>query len=253
MNMMQAFATAWRTLTIIPIPFIKFKEENFRKSLFFFPFAGVIITGILYCLYYSLNLMQAFTPLLSGILLACCPALITGFIHIDGLADAADGFGGGKTPEDIIKIFRDPHHGTFGVCAIIFDCLLKSVLFSVYIDYGNFLYIGISIIAARSMQSAALSFMPYTPYSSGIAAAFTGKKYRAGILAVSCLFFIACGYWGSWISLYAICFSFVSGILFLLLCFIKIRGITGDCIGALNEITEVSILLAGVFFLKMRP
>lgn len=241
--MIRSITTALRTLTILPIP--GKDTDKFSSSLPFFPIAGGLIAAVV-VLISEFILMAPDIHYLSGIILVGATVLLTGALHIDGLADVADGFGGGKSKEHILEIFKDSRLGTFGVIAVIFDLLIKIVMYSWYYEKHNFLIITISLVWSRMFQAVALSFVtPATP-TKGIASSFTGGKYKVQVIISFVLLvsfsFIICK---NTIVFIPIVIAFVSVVAFVLFCIKKITGITGDCIGAINELTEVSILFTG--------
>jgi cobalamin 5'-phosphate synthase/cobalamin synthase len=66
----------------------------------------------------------------AAVLVVALDALLTGALHLDGLADMADGFGGGKTRDDVLRIMRDHSIGSYGAVALILTLLLKAVCLS---------------------------------------------------------------------------------------------------------------------------
>ena len=68
-------------------------------------------------------------PPAAAALLVCLTVLITGGLHLDGLADTVDGLGGGQTPEERRRIMKDSRVGAFGVLSLILVLLLKFAFF----------------------------------------------------------------------------------------------------------------------------
>ena len=64
-------------------------------------------------------------PLPAAALAVAATVAVTGALHEDGLADVADGFGGGATRERKLEIMRDSRIGTYGVCALILSFILR--------------------------------------------------------------------------------------------------------------------------------
>ena len=252
-TVIKAFSTAYTTLTILPLPGNRNKStnsEHFRLSLVFFPYIGLILAGLNWIIYQGC-LQVHLSPMVCGLIFLAFNISITGALHIDGLADISDGFGGGHCREKILEIFKDPRHGTFGVTAIVLDLMAKLVLYGTLIDKNSFNFILFSLIISRIFQGLSLTFLPYAGLIKGTAAAFTGRTHRFSItingvivLAVCCVF-----------SFYSAALSIVSAAIacfgLVALCLNKINGINGDCIGAINEIAEIAILLSGTFITTM--
>lgn len=246
--MIKSCITAIRTLTVFPVP--GKDTEKFPSSIPFFPVAGGILAGFLFLVY---KILQAFPdiPYLPGIIMVTSMILFTGALHVDGLADVADGFGGGRTRERILEIFKDSRLGTFGVIAVVLNILLKVIMYSWYFENSNFILIVISIIWSRMSMSAMLAFLPSATPGKGIASSFVSgsNKFQIiiSIIVVMVLTFTICNYK---LVIELLIFSIVVFILFSQLCLKKIGGITGDCAGAMNELIELVILITGSILLK---
>lgn len=244
--MIRSCVTAIRTLTILPVP--GKETDKFPSSLPLFPVAGCVIAVFAYFVFRGTSLIPDI-PLLSGIIMTGALIFLTGTLHLDGIADVADGLGGGKTKEKILEIFKDSRLGTFGVTALVIDVLIKSVMYSWYCDNHTFLIIGLSLVWSRMFQAVALTFVPSATPNKGIAASFSGGNYKVQVvlsfvlLTVGSLLFFN----KPVVIILLIAFAVVPLFFFIYICIKKIGGLTGDCIGAINEISEVSILFAGCF------
>lgn len=170
-------------------------------------------------------------------------AAITGCLHEDGLADVADGFGGGTTRERKLEIMRDSRIGTYGVCALVLSFVLRiGALASLHEPALAFAALIAAHAAARAglpafmrrvppARTDGLSARAGTPPSVGAAAAIVlGVAALGGSLGLSAslvaLAALACLYGAmAW------------------LCQRQIQGQTGDVLGALEQIGEVAVLL----------
>ena len=247
MNPITAFATAFRTLTILPFPGRQAKTENFRQSLAFFPVIGLVLSAVLYGVFNLCLQFNQMPPLLCGLLLVATNIVLTGALHLDGLADVCDGFGGGATREKILEILKDPRQGTFGVTAIVLDVLAKVILYGFFIERHTFTFIALSLVVSRSLQVVALTYMPYAGVSKGMAGAFSGTTGRFLATGSAVLALGLCCMIQAPMGAIACCVAGGAGALFLLLCMKKIGGIRGDCVGALSEIAEIGVLVTGIF------
>lgn len=236
---MKRFLIALQFLTILPVRVKQIENKDYGKALFYFPFVGAII-GIL------ISLPLLFSNILPKYVIATFILLIsiilTGAIHLDGLADSFDGFYGGKTKKDILDIMRDKRIGVVGAIALFSVLILK---YSLYLSMSyKFLwkFLILSCCFSRWMQSVACSFFDYAREEgkAKIFIRFSNKKdcYLSGMFVF--LIFILLAKFKS-IPIFLIS-------LFLSLTFMhyinkKIDGMTGDTIGAINELAEISILL----------
>jgi len=114
-------------MTRIPIK-IKFDitQEDFRRGIWHMPIIGLLIGGILYVAYFLL--VDFVSPLVLSCLLVFLYLVITGGLHIDGLADTMDAFLSNRPKERMLEIMKDPHIGTFGVLGIVMYLIIMIVL-----------------------------------------------------------------------------------------------------------------------------
>ena len=115
-------------LTRVPIPGRwDFDARDVGKGARWFPLVGTLI-GLAYAV--AVWALSPFLPaLVIGVIVVGLEAVLTGALHLDGLADTADGFGGGHTREDVLRIMRDHAIGSYGGVAL--------VLLSVTEGHGN--------------------------------------------------------------------------------------------------------------------
>jgi len=246
--MLRAMLTAFRTLTILPIP--GKDTEHFSRSLCFFPLVGALFGLVILFLYQGAASIGFKHPFLLALLSMAIVTWLTGGLHIDGLGDVADAFGGGKDKEHILRLLKDPAMGSFGVCAIVFDILIKAGCWQFFFEKGNPWIIFWSFVFSRAMQGLAIAFIPNARAESIVAPFGQGGTFsRISVL----LAFLVAGLAAAWLLsprtalVCALC-SLAATLAFALYCWRKIHGITGDCVGAANEIAEVSVLLGGMFF-----
>ncbi len=118
------FFNALMFLTRIPCPrWVDFSEEYLNQASRYFPLVGILV-GILAAGVFWL-MQQVFSISLSILLSMAASIWITGAFHEDGLADFCDGFGGGWTPTDILRIMKDSRIGTFGVIGLGLGLAIK--------------------------------------------------------------------------------------------------------------------------------
>ena len=246
--MILEILTAFRTLTIIPIP--GKDTENFSRSLCFFPLVGALLGFVVLILYHSAGAIEFKHPFILALLSMTIVTWLTGGLHIDGLGDVADAFGGGKNREQILQLLKDPAMGSFGVCALVFDILIKAGCWEFFLEKGNPWFIFWSFVFSRSMQGVVIAFIPNARAES-IAAPFGqgGKSARISVL----LAYLVSGLAAAWFLspsaalVCALC-SLAATLLLGFYCWRKLQGITGDCVGAISEIAEITMLVGGMVF-----
>lgn len=243
--MFSRCVTSLRILTTIPVPG---KDTPVIASATpFFPLAGFLIALVMYPVVLLVNYCQPL-EVLGGILMTGVLFLLTGGLHFDGAADCCDGFGGGRTKEKILAIFKDSRLGTYGVAGLCFDILTRVVVYQWYVEQQHFTIILISLIMSRSFQALALSIMKSATPGQGSASHFCQGGSGWQVWLSNLLIFLLCIFIvpNQLIMAGIIIGAFVAGMVFMLYCKKRIDGVTGDCIGALNEITEIAILVGGI-------
>lgn len=238
---MRSFFTAIGTLTIVPCHHSMIAtERDLGRSVLFFPVVGLAIGAFLMGLAQLLGLIL--TPALSAALLLLALVLITGGLHLDGLADLCDGLAAGGGRERILSVMKDPHIGAFGVIGLGVVLILKYALFGEMIRRGwltAFLLMG--LLSRWAMVLA--SFIGRYARESGTAQPFIGRIGRlpcagATLITLAGAFLISRG-----IGLIAASLVFLSVLLFNRFLESRIGGWTGDTLGALSEMVEVGALL----------
>ncbi|MZE67743.1 adenosylcobinamide-GDP ribazoletransferase, partial [Streptomyces sp. SID5789] len=115
---------AFGTLTVFPVAVTRWDREAARAGMLCAPLAGLAVgaaaagTGLLL-------LFLGAGSLLAAVATAAVPAVLTRGLHLDGLADTADGLGSGKPPEDALRIMKQSDIGPFGVLALLFTLLAQ--------------------------------------------------------------------------------------------------------------------------------
>jgi adenosylcobinamide-GDP ribazoletransferase len=120
--MSLAMLTAFRTLTILPIP--GKDTENYATSLMWFPLVGAILGGILLLIHYMIiGILNHISSGVEALVLVTLNAVLTGGMHLDGLADVADALGCRQDREKMFSVMKDPRIGAFGTIALILALL----------------------------------------------------------------------------------------------------------------------------------
>ena len=180
----------------------------------------------------------------SAALLALVAAgLVTGALHEDGLADTADGFGGGRTRDDKLAIMRDSRSGTYGVLVLIFSIGLRA---GALIAIGSPIDGGLALIAAHTASRAGLPVVmrwltPARADGLGAMAGMPGPVTTLVALAIGIL--VALGMLGPIRGAVALVLTGATVVAAALLARRQIGGYTGDVLGALQQIGEITMLL----------
>jgi adenosylcobinamide-GDP ribazoletransferase len=243
--MIKVFLLQLQFLTRIPV-FIKidFDENRFAKGIIFAPVIGLIIGGVLSLIYYLANFLD--NRLIIAIFIVFAEIIVTGGLHLDGLADSCDGLFSGRNKEKTLEIMKDSRIGTNGAIGIILLIIFKiSILFSLgKDDFIKYLLIFPVMGRLNVVWSAGIS--KYARNSEGMGKSITNITGVKQIIISSIITLII----GVLILKIYFLIVFVMSILFVLTFTFyvkrKIDGITGDIMGATIEMTEVLILF--IFF-----
>lgn len=232
-------------LTRLPLPWPTPDGSQVARASWAFPIAGIVVGAIgalVYVLAHRLGL-----PAWSAATLAVAATLLTtGGLHEDGLADSADGFGGGNTREQKLAIMRDSRIGTYGVCALIISILLRAGALASLADPGS---VALALIAAHGAARATMpAFMLLAPPSRDDGLAFAaGRPPRESVIGgalLGLLLLVSC--LGPTLGLVALVLLAIAAALWAWFSLAQIDGQTGDVLGALEQVSEIVVLLVAL-------
>lgn len=236
-------AAALRFITILPIG----ASDSYhpRAMIPFFPAAGLII-GVILAAADALASRLFEVPAVGAIDVTVL-VVLTGALHLDGLADTADGLFSHKDRESALSIMKDSRIGVMGATALICVLVVKYGAFCAIPSHAEagwvrFLILTLVPAYARSSMLPAVAFLPYARSEGGTAFDLFSKKIRPldflGVFACM-LISLLLGLQGLLI-LTAFCTICAAMIVFYRR---RIGAITGDMLGAMTEITEALLLL----------
>jgi len=206
------------------------------------PLVGVLIgalAGLAYWIADRLNL----PPFVSATLAVAAAMWLTGGLHEDGLADTADGFGGGETRERALDIMRDGRIGAYGTCALVVCLALR--IFAVE-DLPRAALVVWALIGAHAAARAVLpAFMRLVPpaRTDGLSATAGAPSRERTLVAAATgfvLLWIALGFKNALIALLLV---LIGALVMAWLARRRIGGQTGDVLGAVEQVSETLVLL----------
>jgi adenosylcobinamide-GDP ribazoletransferase len=219
-----------------------------------FPVAGLAIGAIVGAILVVATWLGA--PASVAALIAVGAGLgLTGALHEDGLADVADGFGGGATPERKLEIMRDSHIGTYGVLALIVAVALKAVALATLAVHSVWLAFAVIVAAAALSRVAPAAMLHLLPPARrdglSVAAGRPGRGTVLQALAIATLISVVVLWPVSFLfGLLVVPLSGLVGLLIVMsLAQAQIGGQTGDVVGASQVASESAILIAAVMVL----
>ncbi|MBL4801505.1 MAG: adenosylcobinamide-GDP ribazoletransferase [Emcibacter sp.] len=241
--LLRDIATALILLTRFPVPWHMLSDAppNITKSLWAYPMVGFLVSAVGAAVYTGADLL--FLPSSVAALLAITiMIMITGALHEDGLADMADGFGGGRDREHKLTIMRDSRIGTYGSLALLLSLGLRISPLATMTTNEVVTALLISGSLSRLMIVLSLKFLP-SARQDGLAAE-TGKPANSRLLMAVILPFGLVFILLPWaVGLIIISLALVATWAVGRLSLKQIGGITGDVLGAIQQISEIFIFL----------
>lgn len=231
---MKGFRAALEFLTIFPFRKSCLDEKLLAQAPPYFPVVGVLIGLFVAVLDYAL----AFLPLGPRSVLTCAAlAFVSGGLHLDGLADTADGLLSGQPRDAALRIMRDPQSGPMGVAAVAFVVVLKVAILMSLPGSGRFTVICFIPIAGRVALTMTMAFFSYAR-DNGTARPMAKQRRSFGWGAAGFLLAVGLilrGWRGTLEGIAVIGFVVLFGV------YLKRRldGYTGDTLGAVCELAEV--------------
>lgn len=231
-------------LTRIPVGWVEgMQVGDLARAAWSFPVIGMVVGGIGGAALYGAAALDLH-PLACAFIGLAVMALVTGGLHEDGLADVADGFGGGGDKSRILEIMRDSRIGSFGVLALVFGIGIRAGALSGVPGPG---LAWVTLIAAAAFSRAALPLimlMMPAARSDGLSRN-AGRPTTMGV-AIALAFGL--------IALFAILpmnLAFVAIMITIplvglvaLWAYRCLDGQTGDVLGAIQQVTEMSVIIA---------
>ncbi len=243
----RLFFIALQFFTRLPIPrWVGFEEDWLRHAARYFPLTGIVVAAASAALYALAMLL--WPPVVAIVLATLGGIWLTGALHEDGFADMCDGFGGGATRERVLDIMRDSHIGAYGAIGIVGLLALKCVTLSSLppgtviaalfvahplsrlaaaaliwrLDYAR--PSGKARALAQQMSSAEFAIATVSATLPAALLLITGHLAWPALLGSA----LAAGLVTAWLGR-----KFVN----------RIGGYTGDCLGAVQQVTEVVFYL----------
>jgi adenosylcobinamide-GDP ribazoletransferase len=232
-----------RFLTILPVSWKNNKDGRFFKaSLIWFPVLGLFIGAItaLSVSFFNGILPGSISAVFGMVLLAG----ISGFLHLDGLADSCDGLLSSRPRDRALQIMRDSHIGAMGVIALFFVLLGKYAALSTLSSTVMLQALLLMPMAGRTAIVVSMAILPYARSGDGLGLLFYSKdSCRIAVLGVLfCLIITVLFSLKS--ALLILCAIVLTVGLFSLWCSRKLGGATGDTLGAVCELTELAVAVS---------
>ncbi|MDO0928036.1 adenosylcobinamide-GDP ribazoletransferase [Streptomyces sp. TG1A-8] len=243
---------AFGTLTVLPVRVHRWDREAARGGMLSAPLVGLAVGGCAAGLGLLLLLLGAGAPL-AAVASTAVPAALTRGLHLDGLADTADGLGSGRPAEDALRIMKQSDIGPFGVLALVL-VLLAQVAALAQAYGGSWARGALAAVVSATAARLALTLAarPGVPAArpEGLGAAVAGVVPRGRALLLAAVVVVAAGAAGA-------CSGVAGGVraaaavlaalavaeLLLRHCTRRFGGVTGDVFGGLAESAATTALV----------
>jgi adenosylcobinamide-GDP ribazoletransferase len=231
-------------LTRLPVPpSPRFQPDWITASVRYFPLVGQVV-GLISGLTY-LGARQLWSGPVAAVLAIGLGVLVTGAFHEDGLADTADGLGGGQTPERRLEIMKDSRVGTYGVLAIGLTLAAKAAALASLAPMTGALVLLASHGAGRAAAVVVMGATPYAPMGQ----AGKWKPVPQGAAGWDVAIAVALGLWPLALLPFGVSATAVAagGLLAAAVALAARRligGHTGDVLGAAEQLFELGFVLA---------
>ena len=229
-------------LTRLPTPARpELEVDGVARAARYFPLAGLLVGLICAAVWAGAASVWPGWP--AAVLAVGAGALVTGALHEDGLADTADGLGGGQTTAQKLAIMKDSRIGVFGSVALMIVLMLKISLLARFSVSGGALALVAMHGGARAAAVVAMAVLPYAgdPETAKI------KPAASGVRPPEVLIALVLGLWPLLFEGMRGAFALVlaGGAALGLAAYARrlVGGVTGDILGAVEQMAEVGLLL----------
>ena len=230
---------AWAFLTRLPGGAHPETDRDLGRSVPWFPVVGAVVGALSGAVYWALH--GPLGALLAAVLAVAAGAVVTGCFHEDGLADTADALGGASR-ERRLEIMRDSRVGVFGVLALVLSTLVRVFAVSSLAATGGLIALVVAHMLGRTMAVAVMGVAPAAA-DTGLGhsyAAHLPRAWTAAVVVLSSAVAVGLGLTGT-VSLTT---AAAGAALVALVARRAFGGITGDILGATEQVAEMAVLVS---------
>lgn len=246
---MKRFISILQFMTRIPINIDTGFDEEFHKTITYFPLVGLVLGVLIYIIGLVSGIF--FDSFITSIIVTLALVILTGGLHIDGLGDTFDAIYSYRDKERMLEIMKDSRLGTNSLLAIMFLILLK-IGFIYSIINNNLLWTVIFMPVVARLGVIVMMYKTVTPRENGMGNLFIGKASTSMftiailytiilIIGISKLIFLVSTF-EAMMLISTIIILFIFNNLFKKHIYIKIDGVTGDILGCTIELGELIYL-----------
>ncbi|MFJ9623701.1 adenosylcobinamide-GDP ribazoletransferase [Streptomyces sp. NPDC101181] len=247
---------AFGTLTVLPVRVSRWDRATARAGMVCAPLAGLVV-GLLAAALGSLVLLAGAGPLLAAVASVAAPAALTRGLHLDGLADTADGLGSGKPAGDALRIMKRSDIGPFGVITLLLVLLAQVAALAELYGRGwahGALATLVAAVAARLALTLASRRGVPAARPEGLGATVAGTVPVGWALLTAAVAVALCGAAGAAFGPYGVLRHALAVLGALAVaepllrhCVRRFGGVTGDVFGGVAESAATAALVALTF------
>jgi adenosylcobinamide-GDP ribazoletransferase len=240
---MRSLRTAFGLMTTLPVklPDDWSTGDSGRASVWY-PFVGLVIGALAWLAWKGAILV--FPPLVAGILTLVVWVVLTGGLHLDGLADCCDGLFVSATQERRLEIMKDPHAGAFGVIGLILVLMLKAAALASLTSATS---LGVLLAASLARWCILPAGLVPLARASGMGADFA-LGFRRSFIAWGAIIPLAIAILLGTRGIPAVLAGMGAAAFVLWLAQSRIGGVTGDVFGMVVEIVETVVLIVFIVY-----
>lgn len=248
MYQLRLFFIALQFFTRVPIPrWVGFEPDWLHHASRYFPAVGLVVGALCAAVYAVAGWL--WSPVIAVLMSTIAGIWMTGAFHEDGFADTCDGFGGGMTPQRVLEIMTDSRIGAYGAIGIGLLLALKCVTLASLPPQAVLAALLVAHPLSRLASTVLIWRLAYVkqegkakPLAQKMSSGELLVAAVTGVLPMGVLYFV--GYL-SWQAIVAglVAVSLITA--WLVRMFVRrIGGYTGDCLGAVQQVSEVAFYLA---------
>lgn len=207
------------------------------RAAVWYPLVGLVLGALTWLTWKGATFL--FPPFVAAVIALVAWVLLTGGLHLDGLADCCDGLFASVSRERRLEIMKDPHVGTFGVIGLLLILFLKAAVLASLTPVSS---LGILLAASLSRWCILAAALLPLARSSGMAADFASGLRRSSIIlsaVIPLALMVLLGLRG----ILSVLVGIATAALILWLAKFRIGGVTGDVFGMIVEVVETAVLL----------
>ena len=235
----RSFRAAVSFLTVVPVAAAD-RSPGARLGRAYFPAVGALLGmagGLVFVVVTSVS-----TQLLGAAAAVATLAVLTGALHLDGLADSADGLFGRGDMQRRLEVMRDPRLGTFGVVAVVAVLMVDVAALASMSPPRALVGLVVAGALSRLATLALVSFLPYVRTGGLGVAVATGERRGIDLAVGGATALLVCLLdWRR--AVVAVVLASATGLGVAVLARRRLGGATGDVYGAASELTQLAVLL----------